>query len=109
MTKCDALRPKTYSYLMDDYSEAKKAKGTRKCVIKRMLKFLDYKDCLMNNRVILKSQQRFKNEAHNVYTEENSKIALSSNDDKRLLAYDGLQHILMDTNTGKVSKNKDIK
>ena len=39
--KLIALRPKTYSYLMDDDSEAKKAKGTKKCVIKRMLKFPD--------------------------------------------------------------------
>ena len=39
-----ALRPKTYSYSMVDDSEAKKAKGTKKCVIKRMFKFNDYKD-----------------------------------------------------------------
>ena len=49
-------RPKTYSYLMVDDSEAKKIKGTKKCVIKRMLKFNDYKNCLMNNKAILKSQ-----------------------------------------------------
>ena len=63
-------RAKTYSYLMDDESEVKKTKRTKKCVIKRMLKFNDYKDCLLNDEVILKSQQRFKGEAHNVYTEE---------------------------------------
>ena len=40
-----ALRPKTYFYFMDDDSEAKKAKETKKCVIKRMLQFSDYKDC----------------------------------------------------------------
>ena len=55
-----ALRTKTYSYLMDDDSEGRKAKGTKKCVIKRILKFNDYKDCLLNNEIILKSQQRFK-------------------------------------------------
>ena len=38
---------------MDDDIEAKKAKGTRKCVIKRLLKSLDYRDCLMNNKVVL--------------------------------------------------------
>ena len=75
---------------MDDDIEAKKAKGTKKCVIKRMFKFLDYKDCLMNNKVVLKSQKRFKSERHNVYTEEVNKIALSSNDDKRLQIYDGI-------------------
>ena len=48
-----------------------------------MLKFNDYKDFLVSNELILKPQQRFKSEAHNVYTEEIHKIALSSNDDKR--------------------------
>ena len=37
MTEFVALRPRTYSYLMDDDSEAKKANGTKKCVIKRKL------------------------------------------------------------------------
>ena len=84
MTEFAALRPKSYSYLMDDGNNDQKAKGTKKCVIKRRLKFNDYKDCLLNNEIILKSQQRFKSEAHNVYTGEVNKIALSSNDDKRL-------------------------
>ena len=48
-----------------------------------MLEFNDYKDFLVSNELILKSQQRFKSEAHNVYTEEIHKIAFSSNDDKR--------------------------
>ena len=55
---------------MHDGNIDKKAKGTKTCVIKRVLKFNDYKDCLLNNEIILKSQQRFKSEAHNVYTEE---------------------------------------
>ena len=42
MTKFVALRPKTYSYLMDDGGSDKKTKGTKKCVIKRRLKFNDY-------------------------------------------------------------------
>ena len=47
----------------------KKANRTKKIVIKRRLKFNDYKDCLLNNEIILKSQKRFKIEAHNLYTE----------------------------------------
>ena len=78
------LRVKTYSYLMDDNSEVNKSKGTTKCVIKRELMFENYKDSLFNNKIILKSQQRFKSYNHNVYTEEINKITLSSNDDKRL-------------------------
>ena len=42
--------------------------------IKRRLKFNDYKNCLLNNEIILKLQQRFKSETHNVYTEEINKI-----------------------------------
>ena len=73
---------------MDDGKNNKKTKGTRKCVIKRILKFNDCKDCLLDNKVILKSEQRFKSEAHNVHTEEINKIALSSNDDKSLQTFD---------------------
>ena len=50
-----ALRPKTYSYLTDDCKEDKKAKGTKKRVIKRMIKFDDYKNCILNGKVVLKS------------------------------------------------------
>ena len=84
MAEFVALRPKTYSYLMDNGGSDKKTKGTKKCVIKRRLKSNDYNDCLLNNEIILNSQQRFKSERHDVYTEEINKIALSSNDDKRL-------------------------
>ena len=83
-----ALRPKTYSYLTDDCKENKKAKETKKCVIKRMIKFNDYKNCLLKDEVVLKSQQRFRSKGHDVYTENINKIALSSNDDKRLTASD---------------------
>ena len=69
---------------MDDNSEVKKSKGTKKYVIKRKTVFKNYIDCLFNDKVILKSQQRFKSDHHNVYTEEVNKIALSSNDDTRL-------------------------
>ena len=88
ITEFVALRPKTYSYLTDDCKEDKKAKGTKKCVIKRMTEFDDYKNCLLNGEVILKSQQRFISKGHDVYTENINKIALSSNDDKRILSSD---------------------
>ena len=55
---------------MDDGGSVKKTKGTKKCVMKRRLKFNDYKDYLLNNETILKSQQRFKSERHDVYSEE---------------------------------------
>ena len=50
--------------------------------------FENYKDCLFNNEILLKTQQRFKSDPHEVYTEEVNKIALNSNDDKRLQTHD---------------------
>ena len=84
ITEFITLRPKTYSYLTDDGKEDKKAKGTKKCVIKRMIKFDDYKKFLLNSEVILNSQQRFISKKHDVYTENINKIALSNNDDKKI-------------------------
>ena len=86
ITEFVTLRPKTYSYLTDDGKEDKEAKGTKKCVIKKMIKFNDYKKCLLNDEVILKSQQRFISKKHDVYTENINKIALSNNDDKRIIS-----------------------
>ena len=86
-----ALRAKTYSYLMDDDSEVKKSKGTKKCIIKRKFMFENYKDCLLNDKILLKQQQSFKSDYHDVYTEEINKIALSNNDDKRLQTSDRIK------------------
>ena len=80
------LRPKTYSYLTDEGKEDKKVKGTKKCMIKRMIKFDGYKNCLLNDEVILKSQQKFMSKKHDVYTENINKIALSNGDDKRIVS-----------------------
>ena len=94
-------RAKTYACLIDCYDDDdddddddknkiinKKAKGTKKCVIKCTLKFKDYHDSIFENKTILRSQQRFKSNHHNVSTEEVNKIAISSNDDKRIQAFD---------------------
>ena len=78
ITEFVALRPKTYSYMTDEFIEMKKAKGTKKWVIKKMLKFEDYKKCLFDKEPMLKSQQRFKSENHEIYTENINKIAWSS-------------------------------
>ena len=59
---------------MEDGSEHKKAKGTKKCVIKRGLMFENYTDSLFNDKIILKSQQRFKNDHHKVYKKKSIKL-----------------------------------
>ena len=84
MTKSVGLRSKTYAYLIDDFEEEKRNKGVKKCVAKMSLSLVITKIVYLITNVILKSQQRFKSELHNVYTEEVNKITLSSNDDKRV-------------------------
>ena len=86
ITEFIALRPKTYSYLTDNDKIDRKAKETKKCVMKKMIKFNDYKKCLLNDEVILKPQQRFISKKHDVYTENINKIALSNNNDKRIVS-----------------------
>ena len=88
MTEFCAFRAKAYTYKLGDDTEHEKAKGTKKCIIKRELMFKNYKDSLFNDKVIIRSQQRFRSYNHKVYTEEINKIALSSNDDKRIQTFD---------------------
>ena len=88
ITEFVTLRPKTYSFLTDDGKEDKKAKGTKKGIRKKMIKFNDYKKFLLNDEVIFKSQQRFISKKHDIYTENINKIALSNDDDKRIVSSD---------------------
>ena len=88
ITEFVALRPKAYSYITNDFIEMKKAKGTKKCVVNKMLRFEDYKKCLFSNGKVLKSQLRFESENHEVSTENINKIALSCDDDKRIVTSD---------------------
>ena len=112
MIEVVGLRAKTWAYLMDDDNKYKEAKGTKKCVIKPELMFKNDKDRFFNDKTILKSQQRFKSDHHNVYTEEVNKIALSSEDDKRLQMFDKITTYPYGTSAFKVcesemlSKNK---
>ena len=62
----------------------KRLRKKKKCARKIILNVNDYKKYFLNIETILKTQRRFKNEVRNVYTEEINKIALHSNDEKRL-------------------------
>ena len=79
----------------------KKLKELKKCVIKHRLLFENYKDSLFNNKVI-----RFKSDHHIVYTEGVNKIALSSNDDKRIQIFDKVTTYPLGTNVYKLCENK---
>ena len=102
MTEFCALRAKSYAFKLDDDTEMKKTKGTKKCIVKRELMFENYKDALFNH----KTQQRFRSYNHKVYAEEINKIALSSNDDKRIQTYDKVTTFPYGTNVFKVCENE---
>ena len=104
--KVIAIRPKAYAYVKDDGIEHKKAKGTKKCIIKREIMFENYVDCLLNNKNVCRSQQRFKSYNHDVYTEEVNKTALSANDDKRLQTYGKITTYSYGTNAFKVCESE---
>ena len=112
MTEFCALIAKAYAYKLDDDTEHKKAKGTKKCIVKREITFKNYVDALFNDKIIIRSQQRFRTDHHRVCKEEVNKIALSSNDDKGIQTFDKVTTFLYGTNVFKVcesemlSKNK---
>ena len=117
MTKFVALRAKTYSFLIDVYTDEdyeknkivnKKAKGKKNCAVKREREILfnNYLDSLFKNKVLYRSQQRFRSDHHKVCTEEVNKIALSSNDDKRIQTFDRVTTYPYSTNVFKVCENE---
>ena len=106
MKKLCGPRAKTYSFKIDDDTEKKKAKGTKKCVIKRRIKFEDYTDSLFGNKTIPRSQLRFKSDHHTAYTEEVNKITISSNDDKRMQTHDKVTTYIHGTSVFKVCESE---
>ena len=102
MTEFVGLRPNTYAYLIDDGNSVKKAKENKKMCNRTILTFTTYKNCLLNNETISESQQRFKSDAHDVYTKQNNKIVQSSNDDKRFQTFDGITSYPFGKNAGKL-------
>ena len=106
MTELCDLRAKTYAFKRDDDTEEKKAKRTKKCIINKELTLENYKESVLKNKTIAKSQLRFKSDPHNVYTEEINKIAVSSNDDNRLQTFDGITTYPIGTNAFKVCESE---
>ena len=70
------------------------------------LMFENYKESLFDNKIILKSQQRFRSDDHRVYIEEVNKITLSSNDDKRIQTFDKVTTYPYGTNIFKICENE---
>ena len=85
------LRAKLYSYKMfEDGKENKKCKGIKKNVVKKTITHDDYKDCLFTKREQHRRMNVFRSHLHDIYTEEVNKVALSAEDDKRVIMDDGI-------------------
>ena len=120
MSKFCVLRAKTYSFLIDGFTDEdyvkngivnKKAKGTKKCVVKHTITFNNYVQALFNDKKILRTQYTFRSDHHKVYTQKINKIALSNNDDKRIKPYDKITscpygYIENANNTSKILKEE---
>ena len=78
-----SLRPKMYSYRVGN-SEPKKCSGIKKCIVKCMISFDDYKRCLFSGESSHRSQLLFRSRKHEVRMLEVNKLALSREDDKRI-------------------------
>ena len=78
-----SLRPKMYSYKVGN-SEPKKCKGIKKYVVKKTIRFDDYKKCLFSGERAHRCQLLFRSRKHGVKTLEVNKLALGREDDKRI-------------------------
>ena len=63
---------------------------------------------MRNNKSILKTQQRFKSEKNNVFTEKINKITLSSNDDKRIQSIDSIEKYAYEISKDLVSDKQEV-
>ena len=68
--------------------------------------FENSKDSLFNNKTMMWSQLRFKSDHHNVYTQEVNKVAINSNDNKRLQTFDRITTYPYGTNAFKVCESE---
>ena len=83
------LRPKLYSYKVEEKKEpTKKCKGITKSVIKKGITFNDYYDCLFTGEKQMRTMKVIQSKNHDIYSKEVNKIALSCEDNKRLVLED---------------------
>ena len=98
MTEFVALRPKLYSFLVEvdeEIREKQKAKGVKKCMIKKSLRHANFVKCLMTKESQMRKQSFFRSRDHHLFTENMTKIALSAMDDKRIILGNGIDTLAL--------------
>ena len=89
------LRPKLYSFRIEEDKEVRKCKGIKKNVIKKKLDFDDYVQCLCFGEKQMRKMKIIRSENHDIYSKEVNKIALSNEDDKRKLIEDKVKTLAL--------------
>ena len=89
------LRPKLYSFRIEEDKEVKKCKGIKKNVIKKKLDFDDYVKCLFTGKKEMRSMKIIRSDKHDIYSKEVNKIALSNEDDKRQVLNDNIHTLAL--------------
>ena len=91
ITHFAGLSSKLYSYLTEYYGkkvkidEICKAKGVKKNVIEKSLRFEDFKKCVFFAEKLMKQMNIIRSKNHDIYSMTVNKVALSANDDKRII------------------------
>ena len=89
------LRPKLYSFKIEEDKLVKKCKGIKKNVIKKKLDFDDYVKCLFTGKKEMRSMKIIRSDKHDIYSKEVNKIALSNEDDKRQVLNDNIHTLAL--------------
>ena len=84
------LRSKLYSYKLHE-KEHKRCKGVKKSVVAKTITHEDYKNCLKTKQEQLRKMNVIRSHGHEIYTQQINKVALSADDDKRIILADGMQ------------------
>jgi len=85
MTEFVGLRAKMYALRVNGKKDTKKVKGIKSNVVAQTITFGDYTRCLFDEIEITRKQSCIRSKLHEVYTVSETKIALSSYDDKRYI------------------------
>ena len=113
------LRPKLYTFKVEEKKKGEeemkrekkakgenkgeivKARGVKDCVIKKSLSFEDYKKCLFNEEKIMREMNIIRSQNHDIYSMTVNKVALSANDDKRLICLNKINTLALRPITNK--------
>ena len=79
------LKAKLYSYKILEGKEEKHYKGIKKAIIKKNIIHDEYRECLFSGNMEMRKVNAIRSHKHEVFMETIKKVALSANDDKRII------------------------